>query len=214
MSQWWLVGLAAVLSAAAAWWLHRGSFRYDDDVIHHRPPVWTVPVVAVAGSVLAAPLVANRPVLVNLIFVLAWVWAVVLAFIDFSVRRLPDKLTLPAYPLAALGLALCSWQIGDWQALLWAAICAASAVVGFLLLALFGSSKEGLGLGDVKLAGVLGGLLGWLDPMVAVLGLLTGFILGGLVAVVIMIARRGGRQSHMTFGPAMILGAYLWALLG
>jgi leader peptidase (prepilin peptidase)/N-methyltransferase len=65
----------------------------------------------------------------------------------------------------------------------------------------------------VKLAGVLGGLLGWLGPMSAMLGLLSGFVLGGIVAIVLLAARKADRRSHLSFGPAMIAGAYLWAVL-
>ena len=72
---------------------------------------------------------------------------------------------------------------------------------------------EGLGLGDVKLAGTLGGLLGWIGWWNALYGLLTGFLLGGLVAAVLLLTRWADRRSHLSFGPAMIAGGYLWAVL-
>ena len=72
---------------------------------------------------------------------------------------------------------------------------------------------EGLGLGDVKLADTLGGLLGWIGWWNALYGLLTGFILGGLVAAALLVTRRAGRKSHLSFGPAMIIGGYVWAVL-
>ena len=72
----------------------------------------------------------------------ALVWGLVLAFIDLDVRRLPDWLTLPAYPVAAVLLALCSAATGD-RALLRAAACAGLAVVVFLLAALLSPGAEG-----------------------------------------------------------------------
>ena len=65
----------------------------------------------------------------------------------------------------------------------------------------------------MKLAGTLGGLLGWWGWWTALYGLLTGFILGGLVAAVLLVSRRADRTSHLSFGPALIAGAYIWAVL-
>ena len=62
-------------------------------------------------------------------------------------------------------------------------------------------------------AGVLAGLLGWFSWTNATMGLLTGFVLGGLGALVLLVARRAGRRSDMPLGPALVLGAYLWCLL-
>ena len=52
--------------------------------------------------------------------------------------------------------------------------------------------------------------MGWWN---ALYGLLTGFILGGLVAALLLLTRRADRKSYVSFGPAMILGSYVWAVL-
>lgn len=213
LGRWWLVGLVAVLSVGAAWWLHRGDYRYDDDETYNNPPAWAVPIVAVALALLAAVFVSDRPLVINIVSAVALVWAVVLGFIDLSVRRLPDTLVLPGYPIAAVALALSSLLTGDWKRLLWAAICAAAAFAFYLLLIVLSRRQDGLGQGDMKLAGVLGGLLGWLDPMAALLGILTGFIFGGLVAGFLLIVRRRHGNSHLTLGPAILAGAYVWCVL-
>lgn len=204
------VTLVAVL---AAWWLSRRRYRISEDTVHRTLPAWLLPVLAAVGSVLAAPFYLGRPPLVIITYGAALVWGLVLAFIDLDVRRLPDRLTLPAYPVAAVLLALSSAATGDRQALLRAAACAGLAVAAFLLAALLSPGAEGLGLGDVKLAGTLGGLLGWWGWWTALYGLLTGFVLGGLVAAVLLVSRRAGRRSHLSFGPALIAGAYIWAVL-
>ena len=210
----WTFPIGITLAATlAAWWLSRRRYRIPEDVVHRTWPAWLLPVLAAVGAMVAAPFYLGRPPVVIITYGAALVWGLVLTFIDLDVRRLPDSLTLPAYPVAALLLALCSAVTGDWAALWRAAACAGLAVLAFFLAALLSPGAEGLGLGDVKLAGTLGGLLGWLGWWPALYGLLTGFILGGLVAAVLLVSRRAGRKSHLSFGPAMIAGAYIWAVL-
>jgi len=209
---WWWIGLTAVLGTAAAAVLRSRRYRYDDDELRREvKPAW-VPVWAVLAAVLAGPFWSDEPAAVLLTFVLALVWAAVLTLVDLEVHRLPDVLTLPAYPVAALLLAWCSATTGDWTALARAAACSGAAVLVFTLAVLLSPGQQGLGLGDVKLAGVLGALLGWFSWLAAVYGLVAGFILGGLVAVALLLARRASRRSTISFGPAMVVGAYLVAV--
>jgi leader peptidase (prepilin peptidase)/N-methyltransferase len=211
----WAYPAAITLAAAlAAWWLGRRRYRIAEDTIHRTLPAWLLPVVAAVAAVVAAPFYLGRPPVVVITYGAALVWGLVLAWIDLDVRRLPDFLTLPAYPVAAGLLAWCSAATGDREALLRAAACAGLAVLVFFLAALFSPGAEGLGLGDVKLAGTLGGLLGWWSWSTALYGLVTGFVLGGLVAAALLVSRRADRRSYLSFGPALIAGAYVWGALG
>ncbi|MER6894362.1 prepilin peptidase [Amycolatopsis sp. NPDC000740] len=87
---------------------------------------------------------------------------------DARHRRLPDILTLPAYPAVALTLTLAALSGGGWR-------LAAGAALGCLLfggthLIVHRLSAGGLGPGDVKLAGSFGavlGAVGGLAPAVA-----------------------------------------------
>jgi len=210
---WWCALLAALLGLVSSWWLRTRRYRYEDDEVQRTLSPWWLPGVAVVGTVLGLPFYAGVPTPVGVTYVVALVWAVTLAFIDLEVRRLPDVLTLPAYPVAAVLLATCSGSSGEWLPLARAAACAGVAVAAYFLLVLVSPGGSGLGWGDVKLAGVLAGLLGWFSWYNALLGLLTGFIVGGLAAAVLLLSGRAGRTSHLSFGPAMVVGAYLWALL-
>jgi leader peptidase (prepilin peptidase)/N-methyltransferase len=210
---WAGVLLAAVLGVAGALWLRSRRYRYHDDEVQRTLNPWWLPIAAVLGAVAGTPFYAGAPIPVAVTYVLALVWAGMLAFIDLEVRRLPDRLTLPAYPVAGVLLTVCAAYSSEWQALARAAACAGLAVAAFFLLVVISPGQAGLGWGDVKLAGVLAALLGWLSWSNALLGLLTGFVLGGVAAAVLLLARRVGRKSDLTFGPALILGAYLSALL-
>ncbi len=50
-------------------------------------------------------------------------------------------------------------------------------------------------------------MLGWLGVSVALLGLMAGFVVGGLIALVFLALRRAGLKSQIAIGPAMLVGA-------
>jgi leader peptidase (prepilin peptidase) / N-methyltransferase len=61
-----------------------------------------------------------------------------------------------------------------------------------------------MGMGDVKLAGVIGLMTGY--PVV-VTALVAGIVLGGVAAAVLLIARRVGRKTPIAYAPYLALGA-------
>jgi len=213
VSSWLFVLLAGALGVVGAVWLRRGAHRRPDDEVQRRISPWAVPVVAVLLSAGAVPFLRGQPTVVLLTCTVALVWGTVLALVDLELLRLPDLLVLPAYGVAAVLLSVCSLVTGDLGALLRAAACAGLAVLVYLAAAWFSPRSEGLGLGDVKLAGVLAALLGWFGWYEAVLGLLTGFVLAAAASLVLIALRRLRLSSAIPFGPAMLLGAYLWCLL-
>jgi leader peptidase (prepilin peptidase)/N-methyltransferase len=131
------------------------------------------------------------------------VLGVALSIVDIATHRLPNVLTLPSYAVIGLGLVLVSVFLGDWALLGRAAIAmvVAGAVFGILF------AVGGMGLGDVKLAGVLGLALGWFGWPQLVTGLVLGFVYGGLVSGVLLVAGRAGRKTRIPFGPFMIAAA-------
>lgn len=214
MTGWtWLAATVLAAAVAAGVGVALGRWRDDpDDQVHRVLPRWWLPVAAAVMTVAAVPFFAWLPPLVDIVYLVTLLWGLTLVHIDLRVRRLPDRLVLPAYPIASVALLACSAVTGRWSALAAAAVCAGVAVAVFLLLALLAPSTGGLGLGDVKLAGVLAAVLGWLDWRAAAIGLGAGFVLGGLVAAALLVARRADRRSHIAFGPAMVAGAYLACL--
>ncbi len=72
----------------------------------------------------------------------------------------------------------------------------------------------GMGFGDVKLAGVLGMLLGWVGWAALIVGGFSAFVLGGVVGVLLMLGRRATRKSRIPFGPFMIAGAWIGVFAG
>ena len=132
---------------------------------------------------------------------------VALTVIDLDVRRLPNAIVLPSYPVLAVLLVLAAGLDGDWWALARAGIGAA-ALFGFFFAVAF-AYPSGMGFGDVKLAGIVGGVLAYLSWAALVVGAFAGFLLGAAVGIAIMMAGRGDRRTAVPFGPFMVAGALL-----
>lgn len=66
---------------------------------------------------------------------------------------------------------------------------------------------------DVKFAAVVGVFLGWFSWQHVVVGTLLAFVLNGVVVVVVLLSRRGGRDSDIPFGPWVVAGAVLAVVL-
>jgi leader peptidase (prepilin peptidase)/N-methyltransferase len=132
---------------------------------------------------------------------------VALAAIDLSVQRLPDRLTLPAYPVLIVLLTIAALTGHDlaalWRSLLGGLVLAA----GYLLL---GLARPGqLGGGDIKLAGLAGLVLGWLGWRAVLTGGAAGFVLAGVAGVVLLAAHRVTLRGAISFGPYLLGGALL-----
>lgn len=137
-----------------------------------------------------------------------------LVVVDQATFRLPDVIVGPTFLVLVTGLLVATVLSGEWARFGRAAAAAAVLLVGYFALAWI--NPAGLGLGDVKLAGVLGGVLGWFGWPHVMVGVLAGFLLSGAVGLVILITRQGGLKSEFPFGPWMILGAtggLMWAFM-
>lgn len=144
---------------------------------------------------------------------LCWaaIFGVVLAFVDVSVHRLPDRLTLPAAGGAAVLLGLSAAIDGEPRRYLVALASALTLAAFYLVLALI--APAGMGLGDVKLALCVGLVAGWFGWPVTMLAAMAGFLLAGLYAVVLLVLGRVGRKDHIPHGPFMLVGALAAVIL-
>jgi leader peptidase (prepilin peptidase)/N-methyltransferase len=133
--------------------------------------------------------------------------SVALGMIDLDVRRLPNSIVLPSYVVGGALLLLPAAITGD-RAPALRGLLAMLMLFGFYL-ALSFAYPGGMGMGDVKLAGLLGLYLGWLGWSSVLVGAFGGFLVGGLAGAALMLIRRAGRRSPVPFGPAMLTGAFL-----
>jgi leader peptidase (prepilin peptidase) / N-methyltransferase len=145
----------------------------------------------------------------------AWAWFAVLGLllsvIDLRLHLLPDRVLLPGIAVTAALLALAAALDDAWPDLVRALIAAAVSFVLLLGMALI--APAGLGMGDVKLAALLGLVLGWLGWPAVLLGFFLGFLLQAVLGLVLLAAQRAGRRTELAFGPALLVGSLVAALV-
>ena len=162
-------------------------------------PPWAI----VAAMVLAAVTIVHFGFSAN-----GFAWAVVqfvlvgIAAEDFASRRVKNAVTVPVSVLALLFRA--AFDRGDFVEVLVTGLVAFLAVLALALIL-----KGGLGMGDVKLAGMLGFLLG----LKVLPALFFGTLAAGIVAAILLSRSSAGRRATMAYGPYLALGAALAILL-
>ncbi|WP_091234698.1 A24 family peptidase [Microbacterium sp. 3J1] len=130
-----------------------------------------------------------------------------LVAIDMRTHRLPNRIVLPTLAALLALTALDALVTGESRALvgaLWGML-----ILGVFYAALRSLSSEGMGGGDVKLAAVIGLVLGWHGWQALAVGAASAFVLGALYALVLIVFRRADGATRIAFGPWMILGAVL-----
>lgn len=168
----------------------------------------TLPAVfeASTGLLLAAA------ILVTLAYLYLAAITIALALIDIDVHRLPNAIVLPSYIVAGVLLGVASILAGDAEAALRALIGMTVLAAAYFLMAL--AYPGGMGLGDVKLAGVLGLYLGYSGWGALAVGSFGAFILGGVFSIILIATRRATRKSGIPFGPWMLAGAWVGLAVG
>ncbi|MDQ6839792.1 MAG: prepilin peptidase, partial [Actinomycetota bacterium] len=101
---------------------------------------------------------------------------------------------------------------GGWHRLAVAAGCAAASLMVFLALHLV--SPRALGFGDVRLAPLIGGALGWLGVRYVVVGFVVANLLGAVTGIALLVSGRGSRRTPLPYGVFLALGAVLALFLG
>jgi leader peptidase (prepilin peptidase) / N-methyltransferase len=124
----------------------------------------------------------------------------VLLVIDADYQLLPDKITLTGIAAGLLFSILARRFVGS---LLGVAVGAGGLfLLAFLYERLTG--REGMGLGDVKMLGMIGAFLG---PAGVLLTVLLASLAGSVVGLILVAWRGGGGQTRLPFGVFLSLGA-------
>ena len=184
-----------------SWVLLRGRCRDCGEPISVRYPA----VELLTAALFAAVVIdtgANEHVWLGLALVSV---LVPVALIDLDHRIIPNAILLPG---AVAAIAIVAATDPD---KLTEHLIAGAAAAGFLLVAVL-AYPRGMGMGDVKLAGVLGLYLGRSVGPARLVALLSGTIVGAVI-----IARKGaaeGRKTAVPFGPFLALGGLVGLFFG
>jgi leader peptidase (prepilin peptidase)/N-methyltransferase len=184
-----------------SWLLLRGRCRDCGAKISARYPL----IEAITGVLWTIVLLAKGATTEAALGIVLVTLLVPMTAIDVEHKIIPNRLLAP-FAVAALAIV----AIGDPDALPEHAIAAAAAG-GFFLLAVL-AYPRGMGMGDVKLAAVLGLFLGRSVAPAIAIALVAGTVIGAVI-----IARKGaaeGRKTKVPFGPFLALGALIAIFAG
>ena len=164
------------------------------------------PVVELVTGALYIAVVVSQDDAVRIVLGLLLVTALVpITLIDLELRLIPNRITLPAAVAAVLATVILDPGLVPEQ------LIAAVAGGGFFLLAAL-AYPRGMGMGDVKLAGLLGLYLGRAVAPAIFAALVAGVVVGA--AIVARKGAREGRKTAVPFGPFLALGGMLGFFVG
>ncbi len=184
-----------------SWLTLRGRCRFCSGPISARYPLVELLTAALfTGVVLVRHSTAGLVLGLGLVVVL-----VPAALIDLEHRIIPNRLMAPAAGFALLAGTILD-PAGEPERLI-----AALAAGGFLLAAALAYPK-GMGMGDVKLAAVMGLFLGWGVAAALLVALLAGVLIGA--GIMLVRGVKAGRKTAVPFGPMLGLGGLVGVFTG
>ena len=135
-------------------------------------------------------------------YVLLGIIAVPLARIDIVHHLLPNRLVGPLLGAGLVLLAAAALAQGAAGDLVRGVAGSVILFISYLILAL--TSRNGLGMGDVKLAAPVGLYLGYLGWSHLFYGGALAFVAGGLASVFLVLKNRKNKPREVAYGPSML----------
>ena len=134
---------------------------------------------------------------------------VVITFIDLEHQIIPDVISLPGIVIGFAASFFLPW-LGWKSSLIGIVAGGGSLLIVAYLYELF-AKKEGMGGGDIKLLAMMGAFLGWRAvPFI----LFASSLLGSVIGISLMVARKKDSKLAIPFGPFLAMGALLYMFFG
>lgn len=143
-----------------------------------------------------------------------WVFTAILTIIfiyDLKYYLILDKITIPAMLIALLLNVIIN--LAQHNSLLSNSSFLVSALIagGFFFLQFLISKGKWIGGGDIRLGLLMGFMLGWPNILVA---LIISYILGSLIGIILIIAKKADMKSKVPLGPFLTIGTFIALLWG
>jgi len=136
----------------------------------------------------------------------------VLSLVDLDLKRLPNRILYPGTVVALALLAGGAALDGSLEAM--PRSLAGGAGYFGLLLVIAIVARGGFGMGDVKLAFVLGSFAAFRSWEALGVAGFAAFLLGGVASIVLLLLGRAGRRDAIPFGPWLVLGSWIGITFG
>ena len=163
---------------------------------------------AITGAVFLAAYLWYGPSAL-LIVRLAFAWAMIALFvIDYQHQILPNIITIPGIVIGILSNILAG---PGWIASIIGAAVGAGSLYAIAEIYYRVRHEEGLGMGDVKMLGMIGAFLGW---KLVLLTLVISSFLGSIVGVFVLVSRKESLKYAMPFGTFLAVGALVASVVG
>ncbi len=172
-----------------------------------REPIsWQYPTVEVVTAVTSAVMwiyLGDISLIAKLFYYVVAYSLIVIFFSDLIYGLIPDEMII----MGSLGAVIYNWKFAGYNFLL-NLLIGGLAGLGFLTIVLV-TRFRGMGLGDVKLAVLIGLLLGW---PAALVGIWSAFLLGGLAALALLGLKKVRLSGTIALGPFLVMGVLIAAL--
>lgn len=168
----------------------------------HSPISWQYPVVELTAGVLTLLIFqfSNFPFFQS-IFNLLITYALIAIFVsDLRYMIIPDKIVYPTL------LVTLFFLISQYPNISISNFLSALGTAGFFYFLVLITRGRGMGMGDVKLVGLMGLILGWPRIIVA---LFLAFLTGAVVGAILVLLKKKRFEEHIPFGPFLVAGTFV-----
>ena len=185
-----------------SWVFLKGKCRYCKKPISIQYPI----VELLMGIMFVIALIASQNLwLYQLWLMLIFFFFLIIFVYDLKYMEIPDEVSLPAI-IILFGFTYFSFTPSWSDALIGVSIPIIFFGIQYLV-----SKGKWIGEGDFRLGALMGIILGWKLTIVA---LFVAYILGSIVAIVVLVQKKKGLSSKLPFGPFLILGTLITLFYG
>ena len=134
---------------------------------------------------------------------------IAIGFIDYEHYIIPDILLIVLFSISILYSLFNQYEMIPQKFI--SMFIIASILLAIRIISNFIYKKDSLGLGDIKLGGLIGFILGWKNTIIAIF---LGLCVATVVVIILLIKKKVNRKSRIPLGPFMILGMVLYIFMG